>query len=153
MMTGPTLCCAFAVLATVPQESKQEEPKVHRYTDADLERVRPRRGRTGIDSQPAHRRSTRPDRKETRSRRRDEEYWRRTADALRERLERFENRIAELRQRVEDRRRRPGVAPYSDPRIRKLEERIRIEERRRDERWRRFLERARRAGVPRGWLR
>ena len=58
-----------------------------------------------------------------------------------------------MAERVDDLRRKPGVLPYSDPRIVSLETRRRALEVRAREAELRLEERARRAGALPGWLR
>jgi hypothetical protein len=141
-VTFPWIAGALAVCAAAQTPT---------YTNADLERVRPLRDQIGGASEPAHRPA--PAEVEREAPDLDEARWRREAERLEERRARDDDRIAELRYEVEALRRDPRVLPYSDPRIVRAEARIEQLERRRDERWRRFLERARRAGVPPGWLR
>lgn len=145
--------CLLLTLAPTPQTAPTPTPvPVPVYTNTDLERVSRGPHRTGATSEPATR-PRNPKGPEREDRAAEEARWRRETRRLRERLLPLEDDIEELRERIRARRRKPGVRPYSDPSIRAWEERRqRLEERLR-ERWSRFRERARRAGVPPGWLR
>jgi hypothetical protein len=84
---------------------------------------------------------------------RGEAWWRREADRTNEAVRRLRDQSADLAEKVADLRREPGVLPYSDPRIVRLEARQRALEERAREAESRLEERARRAGALPGWLR
>lgn len=126
----------------------QEPPPagVRAYTNDDLERIRPLRGETGVDSHPAFardagacavrgggRRSRRPapaaacatgenaGADATRAQRgtaaRGEAYWRREAERVRDKLRVWRQQAEDLELKTAERRRKPGVRPYTDPQI------------------------------------
>src|SRR5262245_27962691 len=129
----------------------EEKKPVPLYTNADLERVSPYRGETGVDSKPATAPAEAPP---VASRRlRGEDYWRREADRLRDRLRPLRERLADLRARIEERQRRPGVRPYSDPQIVGWERRVRLVEEQVRDLESRLEDRARREGAMPGWIR
>lgn len=131
------------------------------YTNEDLDRVRPFRDETGVNSVPAVRageRETSPPAGE-RQRTRGEAYWRREAERVRDRVQAMESQAAELRAQVaeraeeagrgtRERRSSSGSGSTSALRARLagLERRIRqVEDN--------LAERARREGALPGWLR
>lgn len=143
------------ILLTLPGPSAGDEPAkkpVPVYTNADLERVSPARGDTGVLSTPAAAPTAASRPEPTRSTK-GEDYWREQVDRLRERLRPLEERAEDLRQKIADRRREPGVRPYTDPKIAGWERRLASLEARRRDLEARFEERARRAGALPGWLR
>jgi hypothetical protein len=84
---------------------------------------------------------------------RGEEYWRREAERTGDAVRRLREQAADIAEKVSDLRRQPGVLPYSDPRVVRLEaRRLALEERAREAEAR-LEERARRAGALPGWLR
>ena len=144
----PLVCAGGATASPLDDEKKP----VPLYTNADLERVSPYRGETGVDSKPA----TAPAREERTAagrQARGEEYWRREADRLRDRLRPLRVRLADLRARIEERRRKPGVRPSTDPQIEGWERRARVVEEQVRELESRLEDRARREGAMPGWLR
>jgi len=157
------VCLAVLTLPALADETERKRP-VPRYTNEDLERVRPFRDETGVASVPA---SPSPDTapggarpRGTGSRaasgERDEAWWRREAARVRERVSTLDRQAAELRARISDAQtgepwssRRRRTVPNTRPLLARL---TAIEERRRaleDD----LLERARRAGALPGWLR
>jgi hypothetical protein len=142
------------ILSSLVLPVRAEEPaprRVPTYTNADLERVAPGRGDTGVLSTPA---SPPPaPRPEPARAEKGEAYWRDEAERLRDRLAPLEEKIVDLRQKIEDRRREPGVRPYTDARTLAWQRRLAALEARRSELTSRFEERARRAGALPGWLR
>lgn len=162
--------------AAARARAARTSPATTRYTDADLERVRPLRDETGVDSQPAFepapdtghagrgRAGTARGRGRARSATADtapsplhdtraEAYWRAEARRVEARVRTLRARAQSWQRRIDQRRRRPDVRPYTDPQI--------VEwQRQRDEveRQARDLEgdlddRARRARALPGWLR
>jgi hypothetical protein len=137
--------------------SAGERREVPSYTNEDLERVRPRRGETGVDSSaavPAPRAlpAAAPGRPGQRTPS-AEASWRREAERQRGRMESFRREVALLELKIAERQRKPGVRPYSDPALERYRARIaELRERAREEEGR-FLDRARREGALPGWLR
>jgi hypothetical protein len=132
-----------------------EKPAVRSYTNADLERIAPRRGETGVLSTPAVTPSDDPAPRAPSVPRHDETYWRREAERLHDRLRSLRQRADEVRVKLAQppRRtegRRPSTASDPTPalkaRLTALEAEIR-------DRQDRFDERARREGALPGWLR
>jgi hypothetical protein len=121
------------------------------YTDDDLQRVSPLRDQTGGGMVPAAPATTGSG--ELKPERSDEAYWRREAERLRARVDPWRERAASLRAEIEERRRGPGVRATNDPRLESLQRRLDALEGRIRETEDRLHERARRAGVPPGWLR
>jgi hypothetical protein len=123
------------------------------FTNADLDRLAPRRGEGGIFETstpvpPAASAASSPA-----SKARGEEYWRREAERTRDRLRPLEERAETLRTKIAERQRVPGVRPYSDPGVRALQRDLgRVEEHMRDLQSR-LEDRARREGALPGWLR
>jgi hypothetical protein len=142
-----------------------EEKKPGRvYTNEDLDRVRPYRDQTGVESTPAvsatgettggkTRQGRRAGATAGAERRTAEEQWRRSAEKLQSKLQPAKDRAADLRLKIEERRRQPGVRPYTDPRILADERRLEVLERRIREAESNFEDRARREGALPGWLR
>jgi hypothetical protein len=140
-------CLAFRALA--------EEPKrVPLYTNDDLKRVSPRRGETGVLSEPAPAAAVpRAPESESQKRARDEAYWRREAQRLREWAEAQRQSSAELQARIAERSKLRGVLTSRDPQIQSWERRVRAVEARIREREVLLADRARREGALPGWLR
>jgi hypothetical protein len=155
-----TAACVLASCALV-RAADDGKPPARAYTNDDLERyahlrtdepgdvpdepttVRTRsRGAARASAAPAAAASTR-----------GEAYWRREAERTTETVRRLREQAADLAEKVADLRREPGVMPYSDPRIVRLETRRRALEERVREAESRLEERARRAGALPGWLR
>jgi hypothetical protein len=141
------LCLAFGAAG--------DEPKAVRvYTNEDLKRVSPRKGETGVLSEPGAEAAERSEpKRETLSPARGESYWRREAERLKEWAEAQREAAAELAARADERRKRRGVLASSDPQIRSWERRIRAIEARVRERQVQLEDRARREGALPGWLR
>jgi hypothetical protein len=153
--SGAIVCLCAGVLgpATSADEDRGATPT---YTNADLERMTPYRGETGVLSQPA----MPADRTETsktkeRAEGRGESYWRREAERLRERLRPLRQRAAELRQRIQETHSAAGRKPARGGResAEALEQRLASIEAEMREREDELHERARREGALPGWLR
>ena len=153
-----TAACVLASCALV-RAADDAKGGARSYTNDDLERYAhlrteapadvvddgPTRGRTRSPRAPREAAPGSPARGEA--------FWRREADRTAEVVRRLRDQAADLAEKVADLRREPGVLPYSDPRIVRLEARRRaLEERARDAEAR-LEERARRAGALPGWLR
>ena len=143
------------ILLSLAAPARAQEPPARKavptYTNADLERVSPARGDTGVlSTPPLPAKEARP---EPPPREEGEGYWRQQAERLRERVAPLEERMDDLRQKIEERRRQPGVRPYTDPHIEAWQRRLAALEARRSEMESRFEERARRAVALPGWLR
>jgi hypothetical protein len=155
-----TAACVLASCALV-RAADDGRARARAYTNDDLERyahlrteepgdvpdeptaVRPRpRAGARASAAPAAAAATR-----------GEAYWRREAERTTETVRRLREQAADLAEKVADLRREPGVMPYSDPRIVRLETRRRAIEERAREAESRLEERARRAGALPGWLR
>jgi hypothetical protein len=132
-----------------------EKEPVRTYTNADLDRIAPQRGETGVLSKPAPApaaaatpRSSGP--------RHDEAYWRQQADHLHDRIRSLRQRADEIRFKLANPPRPPQgrkvTATVSDPTPALKAHLIAIEDEIRD-REDRFYERARREGALPGWLR
>jgi hypothetical protein len=148
--------------ADAPPTASPARPAVRVYTNADLDRVHPLRGETGVHSTPAEAPAEASSADAPATLRRGEAYWRREAGRVRERVLSLEASAAELRARIEEQRdeasqlggrRRRGSASAGGSslagmraRLRSLERRIRAAE---DD----LLDRARRDGALPGWLR
>jgi hypothetical protein len=159
-----TVACLLATLALPWPCSSEEKKPVPVYTNEDLDRVHPYRDQTGVTSTPAVTATGETTGGKTRQGRRAgatagtearsaEEQWRRSAEKLREKLQPARDRAADLREKIEERRQKPGVRPYSDPRIVADQRRLEVLERRIREAESNFEDRARRLGVLPGWLR
>ncbi len=138
------------------------DPKVPCYTNADLDRVSPLRGQTGVLSEAsipsaADRKTERAEEREERQRRKAERTWRQAARRHRAQVRRLEKRLAALQRRKQAYERRrwaqmmKGKIPDPpsndfDTQIEELQEEIRQSESD-------FLDRARRDGALPGWLR
>jgi hypothetical protein len=131
-----------------------EPPRV--FNNDDLDRLAPYRGQTGgsapsreFDRPPA-REKTDAAASKTTSR---EPYWRAEARRVRQRMQAHEDRAVVLRQQIEERRAKPGVSPYSDPQIRRLQDSADLQLSRSRELEADLLDRARREGALPGWVR
>jgi hypothetical protein len=136
-------------------------PAVRVYTNADLERVRPLRAETGVDSVPAAApgtASSQPERGLPRGR--GEAYWRREASRTRQKLSALGEQRESLRARIAEqegdarrflRRRSAGLDSSSS--LATLQARLAAVERRIREIEDDLFERARRDGALPGWLR
>lgn len=152
------------------------------YTNDDLERVRPLRGETGVESQPAVVRgegacrvdggATPPRRGRARGRSRpdacateadpedagprgaphDEAYWRREARRVRDKLRVWAQQIEDLELKLAERHRKPGVRP-GDTQIAGWQRRIEALRHRMRELEGDLEDRARRERALPGWLR
>ena len=150
-------------LASIGSAAAEEKRPVKVYTNEDLERVRPLRGQTGVESktdmettQTERAGTSRQDLGGNAGARKGisaEEKWRAAAQRLQEKLQNPRDRADELRDQIEQRRRQPGVRPYSDPKIVSLQHRLEILERRIREAESAFEDRARRQGALPGWIR
>jgi hypothetical protein len=130
------------------------------YTNEDLDRVKPYRDQTGVNSTPAvapaSSEAAAPaagSRARGRSRPHDETYWRHEADRHRTSVHGLEQRAAALRRRIADRRRQPKVMPARDPQIQAWQAQLDETDREIREQESRFEERARHEGALPGWLR
>ncbi|HUG55313.1 MAG TPA: hypothetical protein VMR21_17025, partial [Vicinamibacteria bacterium] len=100
----------------------EEKRRVPTYTNADLERVSPRRGDTGVTSEvispsPAPPGEADAGGAESARRARSEAYWRRQADRQRERQRLATQRIEDLRGRIAEREARPRRRSADDPQL------------------------------------
>ena len=131
-------------------------PAARTYTNADLERLAPRRGETGVLSVPA---PAAGDLEEPRARaadkaaRRGEPWWRREAERVRERALGFRDKAADLRRSADARPRKPSARLDPDPGATALRARAEALERRASALEEDLLDRARREGALPGWLR
>jgi hypothetical protein len=142
---------AVCLLALVcPWIAAEEKPRV--YTNDDLDRLAPLRGQTGVLSEPS-KPSPSPRAAVSKDSGRDERYWRQQADRAAEQVRRLREQAMALAEKVDELRHQPGVQPYSDPRVRALEQKRQALEERAREAESRLEERARRAGAMPGWLR
>jgi predicted RNase H-like nuclease (RuvC/YqgF family) len=156
----------LAVAASAVSEERRDPVPV--YTNEDLDRVRPFRGQTGVDSKPdfetaANERAGTPrqelggdgvaSRKGRHSAEGAEERWRYQAERFRAKLQPLRDKAADLREQIEERRRQPGVRPYTDPKIVAAERRLAVLERRIRDSESAFEDRARRQGALPGWIR
>lgn len=149
-----TAACVLASCALV--RAADEGPRVRAYTNDDLARYAHLRAQDPADEPaPARPRSPRPAREGAApgASPRGEAYWRREAERTEEAVRRLRDQAADVADKVSDLRRQPGVLPYSDPRIVRLEARRRALDERAREAELRLEERARRAGALPGWLR
>ena len=155
------VCLASRVLDAVCVA--EERKPVPAYTNEDLDRVRPFRDQTGVESKPgteaARRERAGMSRQDLgrdaagKDRVSAEEKWRAQAQRLREKLQDPHDRAEALRDQIEERRRQPGVRPYSDPKVVALQKRLQVLERRIREAESAFEDRARRQGALPGWIR
>ncbi len=145
---------AFAC-TTAAGAPASEKRAVRTYTNADLDRVAPHRGETGVLSTPAVAPSDEPSPRAPSGPRHDEAYWRREADRLHDRMRSLRQRADEVRFRLAHPPRRakgPRQSTASDP-TPALEARLAAIEAEMRDRQDRFDERARREGALPGWLR
>lgn len=159
-MSRLTAACVLASCVSL-QAADEGAPAVRAYTNDDLERYAHLRSEAPADvvddgPRPPRSRGTRAAR-EARADKggsaRGEEYWRREAERTQDAVRRLRDQASDLAEKVADLRRQPGVLPYSDPRIVRMEtRRLSLEERAREAELR-LEERARRAGALPGWLR
>jgi hypothetical protein len=136
----------------LPPATADERRPVPLYTNEDLERVRPSRERTGVDSVPAAAAAP-PREPKGEQPGRAESYWRREAERLADRLRPMRSRVAALRRRIDERWSEPGVRTLSDPRLQAWQRDLAEVEATMRELEARFEERARREGALPGWLR
>lgn len=163
-MSWPCLGLRLLLLAAgaAPPEEKKPVPV---YTNEDLDRISPHRDETGVNSKvtvPVSRPTS--TRTSDDGRARSEAYWRKQAESLhvrgqraRERMDDLRARIAEKEAKAEEppgpRSRRGRSRGASDPQLEAMRRQLAaMEERLRDEETR-FEERARREGALPGWLR
>jgi septal ring factor EnvC (AmiA/AmiB activator) len=121
------------------------------YTNEDLARLSARRGDTGVESRPAAAAPAAPPAEPARDG--GESHWRAEAARVRQRVEPWREAAADLRVEIAARQAEPGVRPYTDPKVRALQRRLEMLERRIRDAEDRLEERARRAGALPGWLR
>jgi hypothetical protein len=157
-----TAACVLASCAFVrAADDGKGAPRA--YTNDDLERYAHLRTEQPADvveedaPRPARSRSRRPPRESTAAATgasaRGEAYWRREAERTEDAVRRLRAQAADVAEKVSDLRRQPGVLPYSDPRVVRMEaRRLALEERAREAESR-LEARARRAGALPGWLR
>jgi hypothetical protein len=155
MQSRSGLLVLVVTCLAAPGASAAAKSGVRSYTNADLDRIAPHRGETGVLSTPAVAPTDEATPRAPSGPRHDEAYWRREADLLRDRLRTLRQRADEVRVRLLHRPRRvegrtAGTASDPTPalkaRLTALEAEIR-------ERQERFDERARREGALPGWLR
>jgi hypothetical protein len=158
-MFRQTAACVLASCALL-RAADDAKGGARSYTNEDLERYAHLRTEEPADvaddgPAPGRSRSRRAPRERAAaaSTTRGEAYWRREADRTNEVVGRLRDQSADLAEKVADLRREPGVLPYSDPRIVRLEARRRVLEERARDAESRLEERARRAGALPGWLR
>jgi hypothetical protein len=143
----------LAALAA-PCAPADDKPAPRVYTNADLARVAPFRGETGVLSRPAAAPGGAPrEREARRPTGKGPDYWQREADKVRERVRPLQKRIASLRREIDARWRLPGVAPTTDPQLLEWRRELRESEAEIRELEGRLEERARRDGALPGWLR
>jgi hypothetical protein len=126
------------------------------YDNDDLRRISPRRGETGVASEPAV--APAAAREPVPARAHGEEFWRAEAEKLREQLGRLRQQAAALRLRIESASSREAAArkrrePGASGGVETLRQRLRLIEEDIREREARFEERARRERALPGWLR
>jgi hypothetical protein len=154
------LCVAIAPAHDASAPASHPSPRV--YTNADLDRVHPFRGETGVHSVPA---ATPAEpapaaASDRRLARRGEDYWRREAARVRERVRALEAQAGELRARIAEQAEQEGrqlvrnrrASPGSSS-VATLRARLLGLERRRRQTEDDLAERARREGALPGWLR
>lgn len=148
-----TAACVLASCAIV-RAAGDGKARARAYTNEDLDRYAHLRAEEPAPAQPRSRRPARESAAPAASAStRGEAYWRREAERTEETARRLRERAGDVAEKVSDLRRQPGVMPYSDPRIVRLEARRRALEERVREAELRLEERARRAGALPGWLR
>jgi hypothetical protein len=143
------VCMAWAV----PNAASEDKPTRRVYTNEDLERVRERRGETGVTSEVDPAPTTPEPRKLQRPPAQGERYWRQETERERRRLAPLQDRLLRMEQTLLERRSAPtprsGIRPPTDgleAQLDALRHRIR-------EQQSRFEDRARREGALPGWLR
>jgi hypothetical protein len=160
---GLSAILGFSTAAADEKPAPAPRPPARLYTNEDLDRVRPFRDQTGVQSVPAVAPDDRPApaRADERPRGRGEDYWRREAARVRERVRAIEAQAAAVQAQIVERaeegrlfarRRRSGSSssPRAEATLRAklatLEGRMRQIE---DD----LADRARRDGALPGWLR
>jgi hypothetical protein len=156
------LLCALA-LAGLPARGEEGKP-ARVYTNEDLDRVAPRRGETGVLSRPA----TVPARKSSSlepaegggGAKRGEDYWRREAARVQTQVRTLQEQASRLREQIERASNRSSGGKSRSGRVRESwaaedqrARRLRDLEARARELESNLEDRARREGVPPGWLR
>lgn len=158
--TGMCVCIGLTGVGAGWTEDRTERRV---YTNEDLERVRPFRDETGVNSTPANA----PETERAGTPRQDlgqgatdenkraltEVHWRTQSERLRVRLQPMKEQAEDLRRQIDERRRAPGVRPLTDPRVRADQRKLETLERRIRDAESSFEDRARRAGALPGWLR
>jgi hypothetical protein len=150
-LSALVLACASAAVLF-----GSEKPPVPTYTNADLDRIAPYRGDTGVLSRPASTPASEPASRPS-GPRHDETYWRQEADHLHDQIRALHQRADEIRIRLaspprQAQGRKGAASATTDPgpalkaRLAAIESEIRDREDR-------FEERARREGALPGWLR
>ena len=140
-------------LAAIAAEGDDGRAPVRAYTNEDLDRVSPRRGETGGESQPAAAPAERAAGSTEPAADRGESYWRGEAARVRQRVDPWRDAAADLRTEISARQSEPGVRPYTDPKVRAWQRRLAALEARIRDAEDRLEERARRARALPGWLR
>jgi hypothetical protein len=165
-MSWPCLGLRLLLLAAGAAPSEEKKP-VPVYTNDDLDRISPHRDETGVNSHvtvPVTRPA--PGRGADDGRARSEAYWRKQAESLHVRQQRARERIDDLRARIAEKEAKAADESFRAPSRRGRSSRAStdtsleamrrqlaaMEERVRDEETR-FEERARREGALPGWLR
>ena len=156
------MCVSIGLTGIRPGGADEDQPRKI-YTNEDLERIRPFRDETGVNSTPANAHETEragTPRQEfgrgasdENGRASAEERWRASAERLRARLQPLKEQADDLRRQIDERRRAPGVRPLTDPRVRADQRKLDTLESRIREAESAFEDRARRAGALPGWLR
>jgi len=156
------LVIAASGAAETPEDRAAKKP-VPLYTNEDLDRVSVHRDETGVSSRPETPAApaagaASSGRAAEEGRARSEAYWRRQAERVHDRLQRARDRKEDLRARIAARESQPASRTRRTPaatdaqletwrrQLASLEERIREEEAR-------FEDRARREGALPGWIR
>ena len=143
--------CLLALVVSLDRRGRRSRVV---YTNDDLDRLAPLRGQTGVlRSRPSHRRSPRAAVSDGSGR--DERYWRQQADRSARRTGPEAARAGHGAGGEESTScaTSPACEPYSDRRVRALEQKRQALEERAREAEPRLEERARRAGAMPGWLR
>jgi hypothetical protein len=158
-MTRLTAACLLASCALL-RAAGDEKPAVRAYTNDDLARYERLRTEEPAEVPAAEERPARgprsarePQHAQDRSPARGEAYWRREAERTAEQVRRLREQSDAVAEKLRDLRREPGILPYSDPRLVRLEALRRALDERVREAELRLEERARRAGALPGWLR
>jgi hypothetical protein len=144
------LVCA---VARVPSAGSDDKPTTRVYTNEDLDRIKEKRGETGVASQAAAAQPAPAPPRSERSHARGESYWRQEAERERRRLAPLQDRMLALERSLREKRAAPtprsGIRPPTDG----LEAQVEALRRRIREQQGRFEDRARREGALPGWLR